>query len=310
LALQGKFPHDVELSTLLQSIYLDKKTGVLYLTKNKEEAALGFENGFVVASYIIRKGEFESLPTYLVLSGKVSENVMKKMTDESKKSSIPVEELLVEEGILTRRELEEIIVFKIQEVMDEILTWREGWFNFVPEDRIYKFSKVKAKVDPQYLLMEGVRRQGEWPKMKSKISSDEVIPYQKEVPEIDVELSPREIRVLELVNGKRKVKEIAKLSGIGRFKTYEALYHLIETGWIEIKEEEKIEIKKKEEVVFPSLRFYEKKSFIGIIGSILLCFALFFSVYFKIFLKNFKQMNFMPYIFEEERKVAEFLWKK
>lgn len=310
MALQGKFPHDVELSTLLQSIYLDKKTGVLYLTKDKEEAALGFENGFVVASYIIRKGEFESLPTYLVLSGKVSENVMKKMIEDSKKSSIPVEELLIEEGILTRRELEEIIVFKIQEVMDEILTWREGWFNFVPEDRIYKFSKVKAEVDPQYLLMEGVRRQGEWPKMKSKIPSNEVIPYQKEVPEIDVELSPGELKVLELVNGKRKVKEIAKFSGIGRFKTYEALYHLIETGWIGVKEEEKIEIKKKEEVIFPPLKFYEKKSFIVIVSSILLCFVLFFSVYFRIFLKNFKQMNFMPYIFEKERKVAEFLWKK
>ncbi len=310
MALQGKFPHDVELSTLLQSIYLDKKTGVLYLTKDKDEAALGFENGFVVASYIIRKGEFENLPTYLVLSGKVSENIMKKMIDESKKSSIPVEELLIEEGILTRRELEEIVVFKIQEVMDEILTWREGWFNFIPEDRIYKFSKVKANVDPQYLLMEGVRRQGEWPKMKSKIPSDEVIPYQKEVPEIDVELSHGELRVLELVDGKRRVKEIAKISGIGRFKTYEAIYHLIETGWIEVKEEEKIEIKKKEEVVFPALKFYEKKSFIMVISAILLGFVIFFSAYFKIFFKNFKQMNFVPYIFKEERKVSEFLWKK
>lgn len=309
MALQGKFPHDVELSTLLQSIYLDKKTGVLYLTKEKDEAAIGFEKGFVVASYMVRKGEFESLPVYLVLSGKVNENLIKKFQEESKRTGIPIEELLLEEGIITRKELENIITFKIHEVIDEILTWKDGWFNFVPEDRIYKFSKFQVKIDPQYLLMEGIRRQSEWPKMLKKIPSDEAIPVRMDFPQIEVELSPEELKVLDLIDGEKRVKEIAKMSGIGRFKTYEALYHLIETGWIEIKKtEEKLEEKK--ELEFPQLKIYERKRFLYLISGGILLFFLFFSIYFKIFLKNFKSMNFIPFIFEEEKKVAEFLWKK
>jgi hypothetical protein len=309
LALQGKFPHDVELSTLIQSLFIDKRTGVLYIKKEKDEAAIGFEDGFIVASYIIRKGEFELLPRYLVLSGKVSPDLIKKFEKESKERGVRIEEVLLEEGIVDEKEIERIIIFKIEEVIDEILTWDEGWFNFIPEDKIYKFSKIKVKVDPQFLLLEGVRRKEEWPKIRKKIPSDDLIPFQKDIPEIDIELSKEELRVYELVDGEKTIYEIAERSGIGKFKTFEALYHLLETGWIGIKERE-IEEKPPEKVLIKPLKFYEEKRFLYLISGIVLAFFIFFSFYFGIFFKNFKKMKFIPDIFEEEKKVAEFLWKK
>ncbi len=309
MALQGKFPHDVELVTLIQSIYFDKKTGVLYLTKEKEEAAIGFEGGYVVASYIIRKGEFETLPRYLVLSGRIEENLVKELEKESQKRGVGVEEILLEEGIIDKEELERIIIFKIEEVIDEILTWKEGGFNFVSGDSIYKFSKIKVKIDPQYLLMEGIRRQEEISKMRKKIPSDDLIPFPKDIPEIDIELSKEEIKVLELVDGERSVSEIAEKSGIGRFKTFESLYHLLETGWITLKEKE-VPLVKEEEIFIPELKFYEKKNFLYLISGIILAFFLFFSFYFGLFFKNIKTPGFIPEIFDEEKKVGEFLWKK
>ncbi len=309
MALQGRFPHDVELSTVIQSLFIDKRTGVLYIRKEKDEAAIGFEDGFIVASYIIRKGEFEFLPRYLVLSGKVPPDLIKKFEKESKERGVRVEDILLEEGIIDEKEIERIIIFKIEEVMDEILTWDEGWFNFEPFDRIYKFSKIKVKVDPQFLLLEGTRRKEEWPKMRKKIPSDDLIPFQKDIPEIDIELSKEELRVYELVDGKKTIYEIAERSGIGKFKTFEALYHLLETGWIGIKERE-IEEKTPEKILVRPLKFYEEKRFLYLISSIVLAFFLFFSFYFGIFFKNFKKIKFIPDIFEEEKKVAEFLWKK
>ncbi|MEO0231357.1 MAG: DUF4388 domain-containing protein [candidate division WOR-3 bacterium] len=310
MALQGKFPHDVELVTLIQSIYFDKKTGVLYLTKEKDEAAIGFEEGYVVASYIIRKGEFETLPRYLVLSGRVREDIIKEAEKESQKRNLGVDEILLGDGIITREELEKIIIFKIEEVIDEILTWKEGNFYFVPEDRIYKFSKIKVKIDPQYLLMEAMRRQGELLKMRKRIPSENLIPFPKDIPEIDIELSKEEIKVLELVDGEKNINEIAERSGIGRFKTFEALYHLLEMGWIDLREKEKLIPLKKEEIHFPELKFYEKKRFLYIVGGIILAFFLFFSFYFGLFFKNIKTLKFIPDIFDEEKKVAEFLWKR
>lgn len=310
MALQGKFPHDVELVTLIQSLYFDKKTGVLYLTKEKDEAAIGFEEGYVVASYIIRKGEFETLPRYLILSGRVPENLIKEFEKESQKRGLGIEEILLEEGIINKEELEKIVIFKIEEVIDEILTWREGWFNFIPEDKIYKFSKIKVKIDPQYLLMEGMRRQEELLKMRKKIPSEDLIPFQKEFPEIDVELSKEEIKVFELVDGEKTIYEIAERSGIGRFKTLEAIYHLLEMGWISLKEKEKITPVKEEEILIPELKFYEKKRFLYTLSGIILAFLLFFSFYFGLFFRNIKTFTFIPGIFDEEKKVAEFLWKK
>lgn len=310
MALQGKFPYDVELVTLIQSICFDKKTGVLYLTKEKDEAAIGFEEGYVVASYIIRKGEFETLPRYLVLSGRIPENLIKELEKESQKRNLGIEEILLEEGIINKEELESIIIFKIEEVIDEILTWKDGWFNFVPGDRIYKFSKIKVKIDPQYLLMEGIRRQEEILKMRKKIPSDDLIPFPKDVPEIDIELSKEEIKVFELVDGEKTIYEIAERSGIGRFKTFEAIYHLLETGWISLKEKEKPAPVKEEEIFISELKFYEKKRFLYTVSGIILAFFIFFSFYFGLFFKNIKVPVFIPNIFDEEKKVSEFLWKK
>jgi|Deesub1362B_J571_1020462.scaffolds.fasta_scaffold09189_2 hypothetical protein len=219
---------------VLQLISQQKKKGVVYFYKNKTEAAVGFEDGMVIAAYIIREGEFESLENYLVRSGLVSEHDFKTAKEIQQDTGEPLEEILVREGVITSEQLMEVISFKIQEVIDEIITWKEGIYKFEPEKEIYKFSKIKIKLPLDSLLMEAAWRQDEWPRIKERIKDpDMVFKVSQKKPHIDVELEKDEKKILRLINGRRTVQEIVNMSGLGKFKTYFALFRLYEMGRIE-----------------------------------------------------------------------------
>jgi len=225
---------------VLQLVSQQKKKGVVYFYKNKTEAAVGFENGFVVAAYMIREGEFESLETYLVRSGLVSEHDFKTAKEIQGDTGEALEEILIKEGVITSEQLIEIISFKIQEVIDEIITWKEGIYKFEPEKEIYKFSKLKIKMPLDSLLMEAAWHQDEWPRIKEKIKDPNMVfKLSEKKPHIDIELERDEKKILKFINGKRTVQEIVNMSGLGKFKTYFALFRLYEMGKIEpVKSEE------------------------------------------------------------------------
>ncbi len=238
---------------VLQLISQQKKKGVVYFYKNKTEAAVGFEDGMVIAAYIIREGEFESLENYLVRSGLVSEHDFKTAKEIQQDTGEPLEEILVREGVITSEQLMEVISFKIQEVIDEIITWKEGIYKFEPEKEIYKFSKIKIKLPLDSLLMEAAWRQDEWPRIREKIKDpDMIFKVSQKKPHIDVELEKDEKKILRLVNGRRTVQEIVNMSGLGKFKTYFALFRLYEMGRIEPVqkvETQEIEEEKEKEVI-------------------------------------------------------------
>lgn len=255
---------------VLQLISQQRKKGVVYFYKGKKEAAVGFEDGKVVAAYIIREGEFESLENFLVKSGLVSEQDYKTAKEIQEDTGEPIEEILVKEGVITSDNLIEIISFKIQEVIDEVITWKDGIYRFEPDKEIYKFSKVKITLPLDSLLMEAAWHQDEWPRIKEKIkSAGMVFKISSKKPQIELEVEKDEKKVLKLVNGKRTVQEIVNLSGLGKFKTYYALSRLYEKGKIEPvervpeREEEVVEVFKEKKVkkekgktlIFPPLAF-------------------------------------------------------
>ncbi|MEN3046613.1 MAG: DUF4388 domain-containing protein [Candidatus Hydrothermales bacterium] len=222
---------------VLQLISQQKKKGVVYFYRGKTEAAIGFEDGKVVAAYIIREGDFETLENFLVRSGIVSEQDFKTAKEIREDTGEPIEEILIRAGVITSDDLIDIITFKIQEVIDEIVTWRDGIYKFEPDKEIYKFSKVKLSLSLDSLLMEAAWHQDEWPRIKEKIKSSDMIFKISEKPYLELELEKDEKKVLKLINGKRTVQEIVNTSGLGKFRTYYALFRLYEMGRIEPVEE-------------------------------------------------------------------------
>jgi hypothetical protein len=131
-------------------------------------------------------------------------------------------------------EIERIIKFKIQEVIDEVFTWQEGEFKFEQSAVIYPKSLIKIKLNTENLVLESARRFDEWPRIVSQIPSSDLVYKKVDRPELKLKLPDDELQVLSLLDGQRSVNDLVEISGLGKFHTYSSLYHLLTTGQIEL----------------------------------------------------------------------------
>ncbi|TES90208.1 MAG: DUF4388 domain-containing protein [Candidatus Cloacimonadota bacterium] len=232
MAFEGNI-EDFGVADVLQLINSQGKTGALAFRYKKEVISLGFENGMISSAFHNKKGVLKPIGDYLVLTGKISREDLEKFDKISRQKGIPVVDILVENGVLTKEELERIIEFKIQEIVDELFTWRKGEYKFQIGERLYSKSKSSVVVNPQFLILEGMRRIDEWPKIEMAIPASVIIFKKKKRPSLSVKMGEQEKVVIELVNGQMCVEELVESSGLGKFRTYHALYNLLESGVIE-----------------------------------------------------------------------------
>ncbi|KPK69368.1 hypothetical protein AMJ82_05720 [candidate division TA06 bacterium SM23_40] len=231
MALQGSL-RDFGVAEILQLIASQEKTGILTFTKKKESISIGFEAGRIAGAVEERRGQENPLEAYLVASGRVSREQMDQLSVLRTEFGIPFEELIVREGYMSRDGLSELIRFKIQEIIDNLLTWQEGTYKFTPGGTIYPASSIKVSLDAQAMTLEGMRRIDEWPRIERALSGDHHRFARESHPILSLELDAEEQRTLELIDGRTSLEELIDRSGLGRFRTYQAVYNLLEVGAI------------------------------------------------------------------------------
>ncbi len=232
MAFEGNI-EDFGVADVLQLINSQAKTGVLTFHIKREIISIGFENGMISSASHNKKGVLKPIGDYLVLTGKISKVDLKKCKSISKKKGISIVDTLVENGVLTKEDLEKLIEFKIQEIVDELFTWEKGEYKFQLGEKLYSKSTYSVLVNPQFLILEGMRRIDEWPKIKEAIPDAKAIFKKKKRPSLSIEMGEQENVVLKLMDAKKGVADIVEASGLGRFRTYHAIYNLLDGGVIE-----------------------------------------------------------------------------
>ncbi len=232
MPLEGNLK-SLNLVAVLQLISNEKMSGLLHVRCKAEAVCIGFVEGMISGAFYEKGGRQERIENYLVKSGMVSKENFANITRLQASTHQPIINLLIENNYLKQDEVEMIIKFKIQEVLDEVFVWTEGDFKFEENKTIYPKSIIKIKLNTEVVILEGMRRIDEWPRIIKAIPSPELVFKIKEKPDIKIELTAEEKRVYDLVNGKRTVQEIVEDSALGRFRTYSALFHLCSTGQIE-----------------------------------------------------------------------------
>jgi len=232
MAFEGNI-RDFGVADVLQLINSQGKTGVLAFHSRKESIAIGFENGMISSASHNKKGVLKPIGDYLVLTGKISTKELKKCNTIAKKKGVSLVDTLVENSVLSKEDLEKMIEFKIQEVVDELFTWKQGEYKFQLGEKLYTKSQYSVFVNPQFLILEGMRRIDEWPKIKESISDSKIVFSKKKRPSLSIEMGEQEKTALALINGENCVEDIVSSSGLGKFRTYHAIYNLLEGGVIE-----------------------------------------------------------------------------
>jgi tetratricopeptide (TPR) repeat protein len=141
--------------------------------------------------------------------------------------------LLVELGALTQRQLHDAIAVQIQEAVYFLFTWNQGTFNF-EADVAPDHQDVVVSINPESLLLEGARRVDEWGLVEKKIPTFDIV-FEIDRSKMfshEVDLTPDQRHVLELVDGSRDVQGIIDASGLVEFEVGKALYGLFGAGFV------------------------------------------------------------------------------
>src|SRR5216117_716616 len=158
--------HDV-----FQLLDLSRKTGLLRVTSELRHNAgtISFEGGAIIFAEI--RSNPHPLGALLLRTGKITEADLARARDmqERQGDKRRLGEILVELGALTPRELERQVRFQLEEVVFEVMSWREGYFSFSEGTPTELPTDTVVRIPTEALLMEGARRIDEWSRIEGRI---------------------------------------------------------------------------------------------------------------------------------------------
>src|SRR2546427_2035538 len=224
--------HDV-----FQLLDLSRKTGVLRVTSDLRNNAgtIFFEDGAIVYAEI--RSNPHPLGSLLVRTGRVNDADLERARDMQVRGGDRrrIGEILVELGVVTPRELQRQVRFQIEEVVFEVMGWREGYFSFSEGPPTELPTDAAVRIPTEALLMEGARRIDEWSRIEGRIPHLGVVPMlapPQGAGEGELDLLPPEWEMLAMINAVRDVRAIASELGRSDFEVAKTLFGLESAGVI------------------------------------------------------------------------------
>ncbi len=236
MAIEGPL-RELGIHDVFQLLDLSRKTGVLRVTSELRHNAgtVSFEGGTIIFAEI--RSNPHPLGALLLRTGKITDADLERGRDmqERQGDKRRLGEILVSLGAITPRELERQVRFQIEEVVFEMMSWREGYFSFTEGPLDGVATEAIVRIPTEALLMEGARRIDEWSRIESRIPHLGVVPALAPPLEGDageLDLLPPEWEMLAAIDGQRDVRAIAAALGRSDFEVAKTLFGLESAGVI------------------------------------------------------------------------------
>src|SRR6266404_1564801 len=236
MAIEGPL-RELGIHDVFQLLDLSRKTGVLRVTSELRHNAgtISFEGGAIIFAEI--RSNPHPLGALLLRTGKIGEADLERARDmqERQGDGRRLGEILVSLGALTPRELERQVRFQIEEVVFEVMSWREGYFSFSEGAPTELPTDAVVRIPTEALLMEGARRIDEWSRIEGRIPHLGVVASLAPPPPGgggELDLLPPEWEVLALIDDRRDVRALATELGRSDFDVAKTLFGLESAGVI------------------------------------------------------------------------------
>jgi len=224
----------VNTPDLLTFINLIKKTGTATLSHGDLTRKIFWERGEMI--FAASSDPEESLGAFLVRHGKIT-------PEQNMKSGLQVEpgkrqgRILVQMGVLTPKELWWAVKNQVLDIIYSVFVIRDGRFTFDETEKPHE-EKIKLSTSTTNIIMEGIRRLDEWPRIKELIPNDRVIPRLAPAEKRDgnIRFQEAERAILDLVDGGRNVRDIIHLSHLDEFETLRLLMAFVLARYIQVPE--------------------------------------------------------------------------
>lgn len=264
MALKGTLG-DFALTDILQLIGLQRKSGLLVIRHGDDEVSVGFEAGKVVSAESKERPAELKVGQLLVRSGKITEQRLSEALEIQKKTLQRLGHVLLRHGWIEKEALSRELQLQMTETVYDLFRWRDGEYDFRPDEKVEWERDFVTPVPSETLLMEGAQMVDEWPIIERVIPGRSVIlrptahggqvlattsdvkeargsvydddfdfgflpenPLEEKTESQRPEYSELEISVLRWVDGRRSAGEIAEMTGLGSFETFKTLARLVE----------------------------------------------------------------------------------
>ena len=236
--LQGDF-EGLFLTSILQLLCNDQKTGLLRVTSGKNESRVFFERGTIV--YASGSQKETRLGYIMRRHGIISQEQLQKCLALAKEQKISLGKILLDKGYVSQETLKMYNTKQVEEILYNILLWKKGKFEY-KDVTLNLQGMVITQLNPMKLILEASRRVDEMSILSQVITSDKLIfkisgnVENKE----EIKLNANEWGILSLIDGSRTIRQIINISGYAEFAIYKIFYSLNSYGLIEKIEEVKL----------------------------------------------------------------------
>jgi hypothetical protein len=205
-------------------VHQSRLTGILTVSGPGGERAIAFKEGEVRSARSDAPGE--RLGEVALRLGYIAAEALPDALGDDR----PLGKALVERGVLAEADLWKCLHEQVAAVFHAILLAREGVFAMV--DDAGADLGAPLSVPTQALLMDGIRRIDEMSLFRARIPGPHARLRRRE-PKVAVTLKSPQRALLDLVDGRRTVAEIAREAHLNEFDATKLLYHLAEAGYLE-----------------------------------------------------------------------------
>lgn len=258
MALEGTIK-DFGLPDIFQLIGLQRKTGILSLTNEKDEetVTVTFENGMVVMTDSSANRLEDRLGNVLVKQGKLSRERLDEALGVQRQTLQRLGHILATGIAITQKDLKDALNVQVSQIVFRVFRWRDGKYQFTPADNVDWDRENFVPMSADFILMEGIRMVDEWPIIEKKISSFDVVFRPVVDPSLievgssgaddsgseevrrgapaasgKIRLSPEEDRVFRKVDGVRTVQAIIDGTGVAEFEVCRTLFDFLNRNLI------------------------------------------------------------------------------
>jgi GNAT superfamily N-acetyltransferase len=221
------------LESLLQMLGEDGGRGVVTVVRDEASARLHLDRGRLRMAEAHDTEEDLRLGRFIVEAGFMDADALEALAVQPDAKGRPLGVRLVDDGHLQKAEIGQALVDQAREVTCHLLTWDRGQVTFTPSSELHPLAEAAAgeavELRISDALLEGLRRVDEKAEMGPHMAAlDEVW------MRVDEEIARRgrhaftreELGVLELLNGRNNIKEIARKTRTGTFAVSKVLYRL------------------------------------------------------------------------------------
>lgn len=240
ITLSGELT-DFNLFDIFQLVDTAKSSGKLSTYSSLLSSEIYFDKGSIVFASTSKQGGNILSGDILEKRMNIPKEVFNRVFRTSRETGVPILRAFVNEGILSEDEIMGILRERIDDAVYSTMVLESGHFFFEKMPLPDKFLDIPMRLKVSHLILEGARRVDER-KFAAKMFHDNDIVFIRLMTDValeDISLDKNELEIFSLVDGKRTISDIIKMSAIEESEAKRIFYTLTKVGILKkIKEDD------------------------------------------------------------------------